>query len=100
MLKTTIAAASLPTGRIVPVVLIALIAATAHAQPPAPAAMPVEVLKDTYLECERAAVGGELGTFEIMHCSVVYEELKRRAFGGDFMRLKAWADRQLAAAEW
>jgi hypothetical protein len=28
---------------------------------------------------------------------VIYEELKRRAFGGDFKLLKAWEDTQVAA---
>jgi hypothetical protein len=29
-----------------------------------------------------------------MKCSVVYEELKQRAFGGDFHKLLAWSKAQ------
>lgn len=61
----------------------------------APAQMPIETLKSAYLECERAALDGRLAVGEIMLCSVIYEEVKRRAFGGDFARLKAWADEHL-----
>ena len=62
---------------------------------PMPSAMPIGELKRTYLECERAAVAGGLGGGDTMRCSVVYEELKRRAFGNDFRLLKAWSDSQL-----
>ena len=55
----------------------------------------VDALKHVYLECERAAIGGGLRGGDVMHCSIIYEELKRRAFGGDFGRLKAWCDSQL-----
>ena len=68
-------------------------AGTPHAQ-----VIPLEKLKSAYLQCERTAVSGRLGTGEIMLCSVLYEELKQRAFGGDFPRLKAWADEQLRPA--
>jgi hypothetical protein len=78
--------------------ILGLLTATAHAQPLGAAEMPIDILKTVYLECERAAVGGALGSSEVMQCSVVYEELKRRAFGGDFRRLKAWSDVALAAA--
>ena len=61
--------------------------------------IPIASLKNAYLQCERAAVSGRLGTDEIMLCSVIYEELKQRAFGGDFSRLKAWADEYLRLAE-
>jgi hypothetical protein len=66
---------------------------------PARAEMPIERLKRAYLECERAAVNGRLATDEIMLCSVLYQELKQRAFDGDFQRLKAWADERLRAPE-
>ena len=66
-------------------------------QPGAPArtGMPSEDLKTAYLECERSAVSGRLPAGEIMMCSIIYEELKERAFDGDFTRWKAWADDQL-----
>lgn len=54
----------------------------------------IDTLKQVYLVCERAAAKGDLDTGEIMRCAVVYEELKRRAFGGEFRRLKTWADAQ------
>lgn len=59
----------------------------------------VDVLKEIYLNCERAAVRGDLDTGAIMRCSEVYEDLKRRAFGNDFKRLKAWADAQFATED-
>jgi hypothetical protein len=61
----------------------------------APAQMAIDTLKSVYLECERAAINGRLAVGDIMLCSVIYEEVKRRAFGGDFARLKAWADEHL-----
>lgn len=57
----------------------------------------IDGLKQVYLDCERRAANGDLDTSEIMKCSVVYEELKRSAFGGDFKLLKAWADPHVAA---
>lgn len=59
--------------------------------------IPIDTLKQVYLVCERASLAGSLGTGEVMNCSIVYEELKRKAFGGSFQRLKAWSDSQLAA---
>ena len=70
----------------------------AQAGTPHTPAIPLEKLKSAYLQCEQTAVSGRLGTGDIMLCSVLYEELKQRAFGGDFPRLKAWADGQLRPA--
>jgi hypothetical protein len=70
----------------------------AQAGTPLSGGIPLEKLKSAYLQCEHMAVKGKLGTGEIMLCSVLYEELKQRAFGGDFPRLKAWADEQLRPA--
>ena len=74
---------------------------TAIAQPrtPAHAERTLDTLKTAYLQCERGAVSGKLATADIMLCSVIYEELKQRAFNGDFKRLKAWADKYLPKAE-
>jgi hypothetical protein len=47
-------------------------------------------LKEAYLACERATGSRALAGSEAMQCSVVYEELKRRAFAGDFNMLLAW----------
>ncbi len=82
--------------------LVALIPATAVGSQPSgtpTGAVEIDVLKEVYLDCERAAVHGDLDTGAIMHCSEVYEELKRRAFGGDFRRLKAWADAHTATED-
>jgi hypothetical protein len=63
-----------------------LVATTVAAASP----LPIEILKSAYLDCERAAVDGKLGQQDIMECSVIYEELKRRAFDGDYARMRAW----------
>lgn len=57
----------------------------------------VDELKRIYLACGRAAESGRLETAGIMQCSIVYEALKRRAFGGDFARLLAWSRAQTSA---
>jgi hypothetical protein len=60
----------------------------------------IEQLKQLYLSCNREALDRHLGKAEIMRCSMVYEELKRRAFDGDFDRLLAWSRSQpLQSAE-
>lgn len=51
----------------------------------------IDELKRFYLACDRASMRGRLAGTEVMHCSLVYEELKRRAFGGDFERFLAWS---------
>ena len=78
-------------------VLTASLSAVSSAQtvPSARAQLPIETQKTAYLECERAALNARLAAGEIMLCSVIYEEVKQRAFGGDFGRLKAWADERL-----
>jgi hypothetical protein len=55
-------------------------------------------LKTAYLTCSDAAGQGQLDTPQIMRCSVIYEELKRVAFNGDFYRLLAWSRRQTVPA--
>jgi hypothetical protein len=50
--------------------------------------------KEFYLECSRAAMLGQLGTGETAVCSVSYEVLLRRHFGGDFHALLAWSRSQ------
>lgn len=54
----------------------------------------IDELKSVYLTCSRAAIDRHLGSPAIMQCSVVYEELKRRAFDGDFHKLLAWSQAQ------
>lgn len=59
----------------------------------------VEQLKAIYLLCSDATLRGRMSTSGTMHCSVAYEELKRRAFGGSFDQLLAWSRAQPAASE-
>lgn len=59
-----------------------------------PDRMTAEALMQAYLACDRASMAGRLGLGEIWRCSVVYETLKRRVFGGDFERLRAWSRSQ------
>lgn len=63
--------------------------------------MPESSLKTLYLGCSREATQRSLGSGEIASCSIVYETLLRRGFGGDFMALLAWsrAQRDDAIAE-
>ena len=63
--------------------------------------VPESSLKTLYLGCSREATQRSLGSGEIASCSIVYETLLRRGFGGDFMALLAWsrAQRDDAIAE-
>lgn len=56
-----------------------------------------EQLKADFLDCERQGSAGLLDGGTAGQCSVVYEELKRRVFDGDFGRLLAWWRSQQAA---
>ncbi len=56
--------------------------------------MPIDELKNAYLSCSRAALQSRPDNGNIMHCSVIYEALKRRAFNGDFEKLLAWSQAQ------
>lgn len=49
-----------------------------------------QALKRRYLDCDRGASDGTLDRASVMSCSVVYEELKQRVFGGSFEALHAW----------
>jgi hypothetical protein len=76
-----------------------LIALPSGEAPPARAQssmeIPVDELKDLYLSCERAALTGDLGTDDVMQCSLIYEQLKQRAFENDFQSIRDWTDSQL-----
>jgi hypothetical protein len=50
-----------------------------------------ERLKAFYLKCSDAAIGRQLGSGEITLCSIGYEMLLKRSFGGDFMALLGWS---------
>lgn len=64
----------------------------AHTLDPGLEGLPIAELEQIYLVCERQAAEGERDRGWAMHCSTAYEILKRRAFDGDFRRLKEWAD--------
>lgn len=52
--------------------------------------LPEPELKQFYRRCTRASVRGHLGAGEIAICSIAYEQLLQRHFGGDFRALLAW----------
>jgi hypothetical protein len=54
--------------------------------------MSIEDLKGIYLGCEQAATTRKLNGGDVIYCSLVYEELKEKAFEGDFRRIKSWLD--------
>jgi len=89
--------------RILPALPLALAMVTAVAAPPDRshlAAVTVDELKVAYLECDRRASHALLDVADAAHCSMVFEELKQRAFGGDWNRLLAWwRAQQLAQAQ-
>ena len=62
-----------------------------------PDSISIAALKRVYLACNRAVLDGWLDGAGVMQCSVVYEALKQRAFGGDFDRLLAWSRAQSEA---
>ncbi len=47
-------------------------------------------LKRFYLKCSRASVRGNISGGEIQLCSVGYEQLLQRVFGGDFREFLEW----------
>ena len=57
----------------------------------------VAELKTIYLDCDRNAMRGLLGAAEIAACSIAYEELKKRAFDGDFDKFLVWSRAQNSA---
>lgn len=66
-------------------------AASADTAPSDAAPLPsVDQLKRVYLDCEHHSQQGALPFSQAAYCSTVYEQLKARAFGGDFSRLHAW----------
>ncbi len=56
-----------------------------------PSALSIEELKQAHLACDREAMQRALPAAEAMMCSVIYERLKQRAFGGDFDSFLAWS---------
>src|SRR5688572_7313129 len=51
----------------------------------------VDELKRVYIACDKASERGLLAHWQIAPCSVIYKELKRRAFGGDYDQFHAWS---------
>ena len=47
-------------------------------------------LKRVYLACDFEATRSRLSPSDVMHCSILSEELKNRVFGGDLDRLLVW----------
>ncbi|WP_129590314.1 hypothetical protein [Roseovarius nitratireducens] len=76
------------------VAVLASMACDVHVQAGQP--ISVDELKQTYLACERRALAERISTNEIMHCSVAYEELKRRAFDDNWIKLWKWSQRALS----
>jgi hypothetical protein len=73
--------------------------ATVPVQParrPTSQATPAQ-LRAAYLQCNRLAETTLLDFGTAAACSLVYEELKARVFGGDFQRLLAWSREQQPA---
>lgn len=56
-----------------------------------------EGLKTYYLQCSDSALQSALGASEIALCSVGYELLLQRVFGGDFFALLTWSRSQADA---
>jgi len=52
--------------------------------------IPADDLKRDYMACERAAMAGQLDAATVMACSMLYEELRARVFGGSFEALLSW----------
>ena len=57
-------------------------------------ALSMQEAKQFYLDCSRAAMRGRLGSGETAVCSIGYEVLLERHFGGDFYALLAWSRSQ------
>lgn len=67
--------------------------AAASDEPPLIGSMSIEQLKGVYLGCEQSAKASRLNGGDVMYCSLAYEELKKKAFEGEFRRIKSWLDR-------
>ena len=60
------------------------------AQAPYPKNLTPAELKRVYLACETAATTSRMPMTDVMHCSMVAEELKQQVFDGDVEKLLAW----------
>lgn len=59
--------------------------------------MTIDELKALYAACNDAVLNGRIDFGTVAQCSVGYEALKERAFGGDFARLREWSRSQPSA---
>ena len=76
-----------------PFALGALLVATSCMASPgvgASAGSDLDALKIAYLRCDRRAAESLLSFAEATDCSGIYEELKARAFAGDYLKLLTW----------
>jgi len=76
------------------IAVLALACAAAIAAEPRLPQLSVDDLKSLFLACDRASMQGLMGSNEAAQCSIVYEDLKARAFDGDFEKLLAWSRAQ------
>jgi len=69
------------------------VAATGHGNSTDSALRPptIDELKRAYLLCNRTAMKGSMEFTAAMQCSILYEQLKERAFAGDFYKLLEWS---------
>lgn len=80
--------------------LLAVLASLACGAPADAETMPsVDELKRAYLECERRALVQRVPADEIKQCSVVYENLKRRVFDDNWIKLWQWSRQALGQGQ-
>lgn len=89
------------TARITASFVLAALASSPRAQPPdgrhEADDREVQSLKAAYLRCDHAATERLLGIGDAATCSVIYEQLLKVGFGGDFKRLLAWWEAERVA---
>ncbi len=92
----TAVAALRKTACVAMVVCTSLFSPAGYAQSEKDEGKPLTVaeLKTIYLDCNARAMRGSVTGGEAAVCSVVYEELKKRAFDGDFEKFLAWSRTQ------
>ncbi len=79
---------------------LAVLASLACGAPADAETMPsIDELKRAYLDCERRALVQRIPADEIMQCSVVYEDLKRRAFDDNWIKLWQWSRQALGPSQ-
>jgi len=56
--------------------------------------LPADTVKQIYVQCSQQSLTRRLGDGEAALCSIVYDVLLTRHFGGDFHALLAWSRQQ------